>query len=61
MTMDAIELIAREAGAYESAMTYLAERIDEERLTDAEFRALVRRELAATGRRIDELRGEAAR
>lgn len=59
--MDAIELIAREAGAYESAMAYLAERVDEERLTDAEFRALARRELAASRCRIDELRSEAAR
>lgn len=59
-TMDAIELVAREAGTYESALTYLAGLVDEDHVTDAEFRALARRELEAIRRRIAELRGELA-
>lgn len=57
--MDAIDRLAHEAGAYESAVAYLTYLADKEDLTDAEFRAVARRELAATQRRIAELRGDA--
>jgi hypothetical protein len=56
--MDAIERIAREAGAYESAVDHLAELVDQWDLTDREFRAAARRELEATQSRVAELRGE---
>lgn len=56
--MDTIELLAREAGAAESALEYLAAYVDDGTLTDAEFRALARRQLARSRRRLAELRGE---
>lgn len=56
--MDSIELLAREAGAYESAVEHLAGVVDQSDLTDAEFRALARRELEWSRSRIAELRGE---
>jgi hypothetical protein len=56
--MDAIERIAREAGTYESTLTYLAGLVEEEHLTDAEFRSIVRRELTRNDHRIAELRAE---
>jgi phosphoribosyl-dephospho-CoA transferase len=58
--MDAIVRTAREAGTYQVTVEALTGLVDAD-LTDAEFRALARRELAASRRRIDELRGEAAR
>jgi hypothetical protein len=57
--MDAIERIAREAGAYQVMVEALTGLVDEERLTDAQFRALARHELAAGRRHLAELRAEA--
>lgn len=53
--MDAVERIAREAGADESTLAYLAEAVDGD-LTDAQFRELARRELQLNRRRVAEVR-----
>jgi len=58
--MDAIERTARETGTYESTLTYLAELVDADYLTDEEFRTHVRRELGRNRSRIAELRAEPA-
>jgi hypothetical protein len=56
--MDAIERIAREAGTYMVTVEALTGLVDAD-LTDAQFRALVRHELAAGRRHLAELRDEA--